>query len=97
MGNENKSLEEQTQIDFEKSPRHGSHQVIFQDPRPAISYPYWEKVHAVYPKIGLTIIHPNYLWHETNPWLGEGTRVCIVVNFRIVSHGYNELLKPFKG
>ena len=97
MGDEDKDLAEQLYVDREKSPRHGTHTVIFQDPRPAISYPYWEKIHAIVPRIGLTIIHPNYLWHETNPWLGKGTRVCIVVNFRIVSHGYNELLKPLKG
>lgn len=81
----------------EKSPRHGSHQVMFQDPRPAIGYPYWEKIHGITPKVGLTIIHPNYVWHETNPWLGKGIRVAIVVNFRILSHGYNELLKPLRG
>ena len=96
VGDENKDLNEQLQIDREKSARHAPHAVIFQDPRPAISYPYWEKVHAILPRVGLTIIHPNYLWHETNPWLGEGTRVCIVVNFRIISHGYNELLQHFR-
>ena len=84
-------------IDSEKSPRHGTHSVIFLDPRPAINYPYWEKVHTISPREGLTLIHPNYLWHETNPWLGEGTRICIVVNFRIMSHGYNELSKPLRG
>tara|TARA_B100001245_G_scaffold66845_1_gene46608 strand:- start:777 stop:1556 length:780 start_codon:yes stop_codon:yes gene_type:complete len=88
--------DENLDVDMEKSPRHAKHAVLFQDPRPSISYPYWEKVHAVYPRVGLTIIHPNYLWHETNPWLGQGDRVCIVVNFRIMSHGYNELLKRFR-
>ena len=73
--------DENLDVDMEKSPRHAKHAVLFQDPRPAISYPYWEKVHAVYPRVGLTVIHPNYLWHETNPWLGQGDRVCIVVNF----------------
>ena len=83
-------------VDIEKSPRHARHSILFQDPRPGISYPYWEKLAAYYPRVGLTIIHPNYVWHETNPWLGEGKRVCIVVNFRIVSHGYNELHKPLR-
>ena len=83
-------------VDMEKSPRHARHSILFQDPRPGISYPYWEKLAAYYPRVGLTIIHPNYVWHETNPWLGEGKRVCIVVNFRIVSHGYNELHKPLR-
>ena len=97
IGDDDISLKDQLLVGQKQSPRNGSHQVIFQDPRPAISYPYWEKVYAVSPKIGLTIIHPNYLWHETNPWLGKGTRICIVVNFRIISHGYNELLKTFRG
>lgn len=96
MGDEDVSLEDQLTVGVETSARHGSHQVLFQDPRPAIAYPYWEKIYAVSPRVGLTIIHPNYVWHETNPWLGKGTRVVIVVNFRIISHGYNELLIPFR-
>ena len=90
------NLTDNVMKDSEKSPRHPTHNVLFQDPRPAISYPYWQKIHAVTPRVGLTLIHPNYLWHETNPWLGQGERSCIVVNFRIVSHGYNELIKPFR-
>jgi hypothetical protein len=97
VGDEDVSLTDQIRVNEELSPRHGQHTVMFQDPRPAIGYPYWEKNHCVTPQIGLTIIHPNYVWHETNPWLGKGTRVCIVVNFRIVSHGYNELLQPLRG
>ena len=97
MGDEDLDPKEQVLKDVEKSPRHPPHSVMFVDPRPAINYPYWEKLYTVSPRIGLTIIHPNYVWHETNPWLGKGTRVCIVVNFRIVSHGYNELSKPLRG
>ncbi len=97
MGDDDIDLADQIKIGQEQSARNGTHQVLFQDPRPAISYPYWEKVYSVCPQVGLTIIHPNYVWHETNPWLGTGTRICIVVNFRIISHGYNELLKTFRG
>lgn len=97
IGDAEIDLAEQLQHGNEKSPRHGMHQVLFQDPRPSVNYPYWEKVYAVTPRVGLTLIHPNYLWHETNQWLGKGTRICIVVNFRIMSHGYNELSKPFRG
>jgi hypothetical protein len=97
MGDDDIDLADQIKIGQEQSARNGTHQVLFQDPRPAISYPYWEKVYAICPTVGLTLIHPNYLWHETNPWLGKGTRICIVVNFRIISHGYNELLKTFRG
>lgn len=88
--------EQQMKVGIENSPRHGNHSVLFLDPRPSPNYPFWEKVHSVTPRKGLTLIHPNYLWHETNPWLGVGTRACIVVNFKIASHGYNELTKTFR-
>jgi len=96
MGDESIPYEEQIYKDMDKSSRHGNHQILFQDPRPAIGYPYWEKIYAVTPRVGLSILHPNYVWHETNTWRGEGTRVSIVVNFRIISHGYNELHETFR-
>jgi len=97
IGDGDTDYKEQMMVDSEKSPRHPTHNVIFFDSRPAINYPYWEKLYTVNPRVGLTILHPNYVWHETNPWLGKGSRICIVVNFRIISHGYNELSKPFRG
>ena len=97
MGDESVELKDRVQIGMEQSARHGSHQLLFTDPRPAINFPYWEKVYAITPRVGLSVIHPNYVWHETNPWLGEGMRIVIVVNFRIKSHGYNELLTPLRG
>lgn len=74
-----------------RSVRHGSHALLLQDPRPVPSYPYWEKVLSVAPYQGLTLIHPAYLWHESNPWRGNGKRVVIVVNFKVASHNYVEL------
>lgn len=74
-----------------KSYRHGTHALLLQDPRGAVNYPYWEKVLSIPPYTGKTLIHPAYVWHETNPYRGQGTRVCLVVNFQIVSHSYIEL------
>ena len=91
VGDEDIDHKEQIYADYGKTSRHSTHQLLFQDPRPSINYPFWEKVISKTPTVGKTIIHPSYLWHETTPWLGKGTRICIVVNFRIMSHGYNEL------
>jgi hypothetical protein len=97
LGDDTADHKTKIQVGMDQSARHPSHQLIFIDPRPSINYPYWEKVYTVTPRVGLSIVHPNYLVHESNPWLGEGLRICIVVNFRIKSHGYNELIKPLRG
>lgn len=91
MGDEDVSYEDQINVGYGSTSRSGTHQILFQDPRPSINYPFWEKIYSITPRVGKTIIHPNYVWHETTPWLGKGTRVSIVVNFRIMSHGYNEI------
>ena len=82
--------------DLGKSHRHGTHSLLLQDPRGAINYPYWEKIVPIKPYTGKTVLHPAYVWHETNPYRGEGTRVCIVVNFQIISHAYPELHKEMR-
>lgn len=79
-----------------KTHRHGSHALLCLDPRGAINYPYWEKLESISPYQGLTVIHPGYLWHETNTWRGDGTRVVMVVNFQVVSHGYVELHREMR-
>lgn len=78
------------------SPRHGTHALLLLDPRGAPNYPWWEKVHSISPHQGLTVIHPAYVWHETNVWRGATTRVCIVVNFQVVSPGYAELHREMR-
>ena len=78
------------------TPRHGNHALLLLDPRGAPNFPWWEKVESIVPRHGLTIIHPAYLWHETNVWRGAGTRVCIVVNFQIIKPGYLELHRPLQ-
>tara|TARA_B100000470_G_scaffold72642_1_gene55505 strand:- start:5387 stop:6166 length:780 start_codon:yes stop_codon:yes gene_type:complete len=57
--------------------------LILLDPRPAISYPYNRKAWHLKPEVGLTLLHPGYLWHESNPFMGSGIRVAITVNFNI--------------
>lgn len=78
------------------SDRHGSHALLLMDPRGTPSFPYWEKVHSIFPRQGLTVIHPSYVWHETNVWRGEHPRVCIVVNFQVLSHGNAALHEPLR-
>jgi hypothetical protein len=82
--------------DANLSPRHGTHALLLLDPRGSPNYPWWEKVHSIAPHRGLTLIHPAYLWHETNVWRGAGTRVCIVVNFQVVRPGYLELHREMR-
>lgn len=82
--------------DRDLSPRHGSHALLLLDPRGTPNYPYWEKVHSIPPQVGMTVLHPAYVWHETNPYRGTGIRVAMVVNFQVVSHGYVELHKQMR-
>jgi len=71
--------------------RRGTHALLLLDPRGAPNFPWWEKVSSITPHRGLTIIHPAHVWHETNVWRGEGSRVCIVVNFQVLKPGYLDL------
>ena len=79
------------------TPRHGTHALLLLDPRGTPNYPWWEKVESITPTLGLTVIHPAYLWHETNVWRGTGIRVCIVVNFQVIRPGYLSLHQPLRG
>tara|TARA_Y100001949_G_C15937730_1_gene308686 strand:+ start:331 stop:981 length:651 start_codon:yes stop_codon:yes gene_type:complete len=57
--------------------------LLLLDPRPSISYPYNNKAKTIRPKVGTTIIHPGYVWHETNAHTRAGLRVALVINFDI--------------
>ena len=72
----------------------GSGNMILQDPRPAINYPYCNKAIAFEPKVGTTIFHPAYLWHESNTFMGEGIRAAIVVNYRVLTRNNSGLVQP---
>lgn len=61
------------------------------DPRPSIRMPYNQKSRQVKPEVGTTIIHPAYVWHETEPHTREGIRILMVVNFNIINKNYDEL------
>jgi hypothetical protein len=81
-----------------KTQRHGSHALLLLDPRGSPNFPWFEKIESISPHQGMTVLHPGYLWHETNPWReAQGTRVCIVVNFQITSPGYGSLHQPIIG
>ena len=72
----------------------GSGNMILQDPRPAINYPYCNKAIAFEPKVGTTIFHPAYLWHESNTFTGTGIRAAIVVNYRVLTRNNSGLVQP---
>ena len=57
--------------------------MLLLDPRPAISYPYNRKARAIKPEVGLSVLHPGYLWHESNPFTGSGIRVAAIINFNL--------------
>ena len=57
--------------------------MLLLDPRPAISYPYNRKARAIKPEVGLTVLHPGYLWHESNTFTGSGIRVSVIINFNV--------------
>lgn len=79
--------------DFYHKPYHTDYSgdLIMVDPRGPIKMPYNEKGKTFKPEVGLTIIHPAYLWHETHTHTGIGTRVGIVINFNVVNKNCDKL------
>ena len=79
--------------DFYHKPYHTDYSgdLIMVDPRGPIKMPYNEKAKTFKPRVGLTLIHPAYLWHETHTHTGIGTRVGIVINFNITNKNVDEL------
>ncbi len=69
----------------------GDGELILQDPRPMAGFPFWEKVRYIETRPGLVVLHPSRVWHETNPFNAQGTRVLLVVTLRVASHNYCEL------
>jgi len=60
--------------------------LILLDPRPTNLCPEGDTradIIKISPYNGLTVIHPGYVWHETNTHTQAGLRVCLVVNFKI--------------
>ncbi len=92
----NRSLLHRKGHEFSKEPESldGSGNLILCDPRPAINYPYCNKAIAWKPKTGLLIMHPAYLWHESNTYIGDGVRISIVINYRVMTNENQSSVKP---
>tara|TARA_B110001454_G_scaffold38721_1_gene38130 strand:+ start:242 stop:997 length:756 start_codon:yes stop_codon:yes gene_type:complete len=67
----------------EKFPLQGSGKLILCDPRVGVSNLFSNKAISFTPKVGMTLLHPGYLWHESNTFTGNGIRVNVVVMFRV--------------
>ena len=65
--------------------------LILLDPRPAIKMPYNNKAKTIKPEVGTTLLHPGYLWHETQTHTKPGIRVAIVINFNIENRNWDIL------
>tara|TARA_B100000470_G_scaffold16549_1_gene11307 strand:+ start:609 stop:1472 length:864 start_codon:yes stop_codon:yes gene_type:complete len=81
---------------MEKFPLSGSGQFIICDPRTGVSDVFSKKAIAFKPKVGTTLIHPGYLWHETNQFTGNGLRAIIVTMFNIKTDEVWYAPKPTK-
>jgi len=78
----------------EDMPNETNGALLLLDPRPAINYPYNNKAKDYVPKIGTTIFHPAYIWHESNTYTGKGIRAAVVINYRINTYNNSGLVKP---
>ena len=56
--------------------------------------PYNNKAKIIKPETGLTLIHPAYLWHETQTHTKPGVRAAIVINFNVENRNYDILPTP---
>lgn len=70
--------------------------LILQDPRPSVSFPYNNKAISFTPKVGSTIFHPAYVWHESNEFKEDGLRIAVIVNFRVNTRNNSDLISPLK-
>tara|TARA_Y100000758_G_scaffold299603_1_gene262421 strand:- start:949 stop:1638 length:690 start_codon:yes stop_codon:yes gene_type:complete len=60
--------------------------LILLDPRPnniCLETNARADIIKISPFTGLTVIHPGYVWHETNTHTQSGLRICLVVNFNV--------------
>lgn len=90
----NEYFERDTESPYEPIDNDYSGDLILMDPRPNVNYPYNNKARTFKPKIGTTIIHPGYVWHETNPHTRAGLRVSLVINFNISPDTPSSTLNP---
>jgi len=71
------------EVHEEKFPLQGSGKLILCDPRVGVNNLFSSKAISFIPKVGMTLLHPGYLWHESNTFTGNGIRANIVVMFRV--------------
>ena len=71
--------------------RSGDGELLLQDPRHFSSFPFWEKIRQVNTYPGLMLLHPAFLWHETNTMFADGERVVLIVTLKMMSHNYSEI------
>lgn len=88
------NLPTESKLGYTRDVLQGSGNLILCDPRPAINYPYCNKAIAWKATTGLTLLHPAYVWHETNPFLGNGVRVSFVINYRVLTKTNQQVVKP---
>ena len=55
---------------------------------------YPSSIKSKLPKVGTTIFHPAYIWHESNTYIGKGIRAAVVINYRVNTYNNNGLVKP---
>ena len=90
VGNE---FESEQNSEYQNDPRDEktSGEFLLLDPRPSIRMPINEKAITFKPYVGFTLIHPAYLWHETETYTDKGLRVCLVINFNITTKNIEHL------
>lgn len=91
VGNEFESKTTPRYKQNEPRDEESSGEFLLLDPRPSIRMPINEKSITFKPYVGFTLIHPAYLWHETETYTNNGIRVCIVTNFNINTRNIDTL------
>ena len=69
----------------------GDGELVLQDPRLFSTFPFWDKVKTIDTRKGVCLLHPAYLWHESNAMNADGTRVVMVITLKTESHNYTDL------
>lgn len=58
--------------------------LVFIDPRGAVQHPVHSKCVRFEPEVGSLVIHPAYLWHESETFFSGGTRVMVACELTIL-------------
>ena len=74
------------------NPTDYSGDLLLLDPRGSIKAPNDNKQITIKPRIGTTILHPAYLWHETHAHTQRGLRSAMIINFSIINEQHEAVL-----